>query len=344
MGIGNVGKALAVWGLACLMAGLHLQAPRNAQAADAFYDGEVLTVIVATQPGGGYDAYARLLAPHLQKHLPGSTVIVKNVPGAGHIIGANELYRSKPDGLTIGTFNKGLITAQIVGMPGVQFDLTKMTWLGTPATEPRLFVVSKKSPFKTIDDVIAGKKKVILSSAGVGSSAHTDALIIAQILDLKNLKIVSGYKGTEGEMAMMRGEVDGQIGSMDSMMPLIKNGDARAILVIGDERLKELPDVPTLYEYAPADQTPVVDLMVSQGLISRPYAGPPGIPPERVKILREAFEQAWRDPGLLADAKKMGRPIDFRSGETVAKIVKGALNQPASVVKMLKEATGMDKK
>jgi tripartite-type tricarboxylate transporter receptor subunit TctC len=336
-------RSVWVWGMLCAAALLLAPAGRT-QAADTFYDGKVVTIIVATQPGGGYDVYARMLAPYLQKYLPGSTVIVKNVPGAGHIIGANELYHSKPNGLTIGTFNKGLITAQIVGMSGIQFDLSKMTWLGTPATEPRLFVVSTKAPFKTIDDVIAGKETLILSSAGVGSSAHTDALIIARILGLTNMKLVSGYKGTEGEMAMMRGEVHGQIGSIDSMMPLIKNGDARALLVIGDERLKDFPEVPTLYERAPADMKPVVDLMVAQGLISRPYAAPPGMAPDRVKVLREAFEKAWKDPGMLADAEKMGRPIDFRDGETVAKIVEGALQQPEDVVTLLKEATGTAKK
>jgi tripartite-type tricarboxylate transporter receptor subunit TctC len=158
------------------------------------------------------------------------------------------------------------------------------------------------------------------------------------------MKIVSGYKGTEGEMAMMRGEVHGQIGSIDSMLPLIKNGDAHALLVIGDKRLKEFPDVPTLYELAPPEQKPVVDLMVAQAMISRPYAGPPGIAPDRVKILRDAFEKAWNDPGLLADAQKMGRPIDFRDGATVEAIVKGALDQPEEVVQMLKETMGTKKK
>ena len=143
---------------------------------------------------------------------------------------------------------------------------------------------------------------------------------------------------------MMRGEIHGQVGSIDSMMPLIKNGDAHAVMVIGDERLKEFPDVPTLYEYAPPEQKAVVDLMVAQGLISRPYAAPPDVSPERLKVLREAFEKAWSDPGMLADAQKMGRPVDLRNGDTVAKIVKGALNQPDEVVDMLKDTMGTAKK
>ena len=303
-----------------------------------FYDGKTITLIVATKPGGGYDTYARLLAPKMEKYLPGSTIIVKNVPGAGHIIGANEIYHAKPDGLTFGTFNKGLITAQIVGMEGIKFDLTKMSWLGSPASEPIFFMVGEKSSFKTIEDVMKGDKEIILSSAGIGSSSHTNALLVAEILGLDNLKMVTGYKGTEGEMAMMRGELDGQIGSADSMLPLVESGDGHPILVIGKKRLKDFPDVPTLYEVSDEKNKSLVDFMVSQALISRPYAATPDIPQERYEILQDAFEKAWSDPELLAEAEKIGRPIDYISGQEVSELMEGALNQPEHIVKILKEA------
>ncbi len=119
-----------------------------------FYKGKVITYIVATKPGGGYDVYGRLIGKYMQKHIPGSTVIVKNVPGAGHIIGANETYLAKPNGLTIGTFNTGLIFSQIVGMEGIRFDLAKYSWIGKASSEHRVLIVSIKSPFKTIKDII----------------------------------------------------------------------------------------------------------------------------------------------------------------------------------------------
>lgn len=305
--------------------------------AKDFYKGKDITLIVATKPGGGYDAYARLLAPMIEKYLPGSTVIVKNVPGAGHIIGANEIYNAKPDGLTFGTFNKGLITNQIVGLEGIRFDLTKMNWLGSPATEPRLFVVSKTAPFKTIEDVIKGEETLKMASAGVGSSSHTDALILAEILGIKNMKMITGYEGQEGELAMLRGEIHAMIGSVDSMLPLIESGDAIPVLVIGNKPLKEFPDAPVVYDYSKPEVKPLIDLMVSQALISRPYAAPPNIPPERFAVLYEAFEKAWNDPELIKEAEKMGRPLEFLPGPEVLEIIKGSINQPPHVVELLKQ-------
>jgi tripartite-type tricarboxylate transporter receptor subunit TctC len=309
----------------------------NVCEAKAFYEGKTIKLIVATRPGGGYDSYGRLLATTMEKYLPGSTIIVKNIPGAGHIIGTNKLYVSKPDGLTFGIFNKGLITAQLVEMQGIKCDLTKMSWLGTPATEPRVWMIGTNSPFKSLADIQNSSETCILSSAGIGSGAHTDALLITKILGLKNIKVVPGFQGTEGEMAMMRGEVHGQIGCTDSILRMTKTGDGVPILMIANKRLDAYPDVPTLYEVAPKEQKALVDLMVTQALISRPFAGPPGIPAERLKILRDAFEKSWRDPKLVADAEKMGRPIEFVGGEEVADIIKSALDQPKEVVDFLKK-------
>ena len=305
--------------------------------AKEFYEGKTIRLIVATNPGGGYDAYGRLLAAHLGKYLPGATIIVDNVPGAGHIIGCNTIYAAKPDGLTFGIFNKGLLTMQLVGMEGVKFDLSRMTWLGNPAVEPRVFVLSDKAPFRTLEDLVKNQDQTcLLSSAGLGSAAHTDAMIVLKILSLENVKVVPGYKGTEGELAMMRGEIHGQIGSMDSMMPLVDNGEAHPILVIDRQRLPEYPDVPTLYEVTPPEYQALVDLMMSQVLLGRPFAGPPNIPEDRVQILREAFEKAWSDPEVMEQARKMGRPVNYVNAREAEAAVKKALNQPPEVIDFLK--------
>lgn len=307
-----------------------------------FYKGKTVNFIVATEPGGGYDAYARLIAPILQKYLPGSTVIVKNVPGAGHIKGTNEIYSSKPDGLTFGTFNKGLIVSQLAGLEGIQFDLAKMTWLGNAAQEPRAFVVSTKSPFKTIQDAMKGEQ-VILASAGVGSASHSDGLLLAKILGLK-VKMVPGYSGQEGDLAMMRGEVHGQVGSWDSMRGMVERGEAVPLVIIGKARLKEQPNVPLLSELAPAAMKEVVALMGSQAMLSRPIAGPPGMEPTRAQTLQDAFRKALADPDLLANAQKAKLPIDFMDGPETAAVVKDAMNQPEDVIKLLKEVTAPAKK
>jgi tripartite-type tricarboxylate transporter receptor subunit TctC len=305
--------------------------------AKSFYEGQTIRLIVATSPGGGYDAFGRLLAAHLGKYLPGCTVIVDNLPGAGHIIGCNTIYAAKPDGLTFGIFNKGLITMQLVGMEGVRFDLSRMSWLGTPSVEPRVFVLSDKAPFRKLDDLKNNPAQTcLLSSAGLGSAANTDALIVLRILGLTNVKVVPGYKGTEGELAMMRGEIHGQIGTMDSMMPLVERGEAHPILVIDRRRLKAFPDVPTLHEVTPPEYQDLVELMMSQILLGRPFAGPPDIPEDRLNILREAFEKTWRDPEVMKQAEKMGRPIDFVNAEETEAAVKNALNQPPEVMEFLK--------
>src|SRR3954471_547589 len=123
--------------------------PATAQSGADFFKGKTVTYIVATAPGGGYDLYGRLVAEYMQKYLPGSTFIVKNVPGAGNLIGTNLLYASKADGLTIGTFNTGLIYAQMVGREGIRFDLTKLSWIGKSSSDPRVITINAKSPIKS---------------------------------------------------------------------------------------------------------------------------------------------------------------------------------------------------
>ena len=142
-----------------LAVGLYLATSVAAQAQGAdFYNGKTVSYIVATAPGGGYDTYGRLVAEYMQKHLPGSTFIVRNMPGAGHLIGANAVYASKPDGLTLGTFNTGLIYTQIASHKGIRFDLNNMSWIGKAATDPRVIVVASQSPIKSVADIANSKE------------------------------------------------------------------------------------------------------------------------------------------------------------------------------------------
>src|SRR4051812_22429706 len=127
--------------------------PAQAQQGADFYKGKTVTYIVATAPGGGYDTYGRLVAEYMQRYLPGSTFIVKNMPGAGHVIGANAIYASRADGLTIGTFNTGLIYNQLIGLEGVRFDLNKMSWIGKASADPRVVVIAQQSPIKSFEEL-----------------------------------------------------------------------------------------------------------------------------------------------------------------------------------------------
>lgn len=313
------------------------QQPAGGQGSELdFFNGKTVTFIVATKPGGGYDAYARLVQPYLQKYLPGSTVIVKNVPGAGHIIGANEVYAAKPDGLTIGTFNTALIYSQIVGAEGIKFDLTKFTWIAKMASDQRVLMVGSKTPYKTIEDVINSKKPVVLSSAGIASASNTDALILQDALGL-NFKLVPGYSGEEAELAIVRGEVDGTVGTFSSLKPFVDNGDGRVLLQIGGKRHPALPDVPLATELVKPEKKALVDLITAMTELGRLVAAPPDVPPARAQALIDAFRKALSDPELLAKAKQADMPIDPAFGEDVAQLVRSALNQSPENMEKLKK-------
>ncbi len=311
-----------------------------AAAADGaqFYKGKTVTYVVSTAAGGSYDTYGRLVAEYMQKYLPGSKIIVKNVPGAGHLIGANAIYGSKPDGLTIGTFNTGLIYGQLVGQEAAKFDLVKMTWIGKAASEPRVIMMSTKSPIRTFDDLKAAKEPVNFSASGVGSSSYIETKMLIDVLKLP-IKIVAGFSGTEGEMAMRRAEVFGTVGSRSTFDGFVKNGYGRYMVQIGGKDT----DVPQLSKLVndPAAKA-VVALIESQGNIARLTAGPPGIPKDRAEALRRAYKQAMEDKALQARLSKLGLPLDPAYGDDVLKQVSAAMKQSPDTVAML--ARTMDAK
>ena len=325
-------RSLLVAGL--LAAGGIAASPSLAQTGADFYKGKTVIYIVATAPGGGYDLYGRLMAEYMQKYLPGSTFVVKNVPGAGHLVGTNTLYASKPDGLTIGTLNTGLIYNQLIGLEGVKFDLTKMSWIGKAASDPRIVVVSKDSPIKSFNDLKGLKQPVNFATAGVGSAAYVETTVLLNVLNLP-IKIQSGYNGNDDQLAMRRGEIAGTIASRSSWDQFVENGYGRYIAQIGGTQ-KDLPQLSGLVSDSTAKA--FIALVESQGDLSRLTAGPPGIPEDRLAALRDAYRKAVADPELQAKAEKGGRPIEPLIGEEVAKRVKAALNQPSKTVELLKAA------
>ncbi len=318
---------------AAVAAGATLLAGAAAAADGAdYYKGKNVTYVVATAAGGGYDFYGRLVARYMQNHLPGSTFVVRNVPGAGHIIGANLLYAAKPDGETIGTFNTGLIFSQLLGRQGVRFDLAKMTWIGKAASDPRVIMAAAQTDLKTLDDLRTARAPVRFASAGVGSSAYNDTMMLSKVLGW-NMKLILGYDGTDAELAMRRGEIDASVGSQSSAELFVKNGYGRYIAQIGG---KAAPGVPLLSEIVTErNAKAVVALVGSQAEIARFTAGPPGIPADRAKTLVEAYRKAMEDSELQAQAIKADRPVDPLYGEELARKVREALDQPPEIVAMV---------
>jgi tripartite-type tricarboxylate transporter receptor subunit TctC len=306
-----------------------------ASAQDDFYNGERLTYIITTDPGGGYDTYGRLVAKYLEKHLPGSQVVVQNVPGAGHIVGTNTLFAAEPDGLTIGSFNTGLINSQLLGREGIQFDLAKMSWIGKAATDTRSLVVSKDCPYQSIEEMKSAGEPIKMAAAGVGSAAYVDTVLIAEALGL-NFEIIPGFEGNEGEMSMMRGEVCAQVGSTSSLKPFVDNGNGKFILQVGGSADS---GVPLARDIAADDRAKaIIAIIDAQSEIARLTAGPPGIPDDRLQVLRDAYTAALTDPDLLAEAKQLDIPIEPAPGDVVEERVKAALSQAPETLTLLQEA------
>jgi tripartite-type tricarboxylate transporter receptor subunit TctC len=308
--------------------------PAKAQTGADFYKGKTVTYIVSTAPGGGYDLYGRLIAEFMQKYLPGSTFVVKNLPGAGHLVGTNTIYASKPDGLTIGTFNTGLIYNQLIGLDGVKFDLNKMSWIGKAASDPRIIAVHPDLPIKTFSDLQRHKDMLNFSTSGPGSAAYVETVMLAKALKLP-AKIMTGYNGSDDQLAMRRGEIQAAIASRSSWEGFVKNGYGRFVIQIGGTQ----PDLPQLSaQVQDSTARALIALVQSQGDISRLTAGPPDIPPDRLAALRDAYRKSMEDPELQGRAEKLERPVDPAFGEDVLRMVQAALNQTPETIAILKEA------
>jgi tripartite-type tricarboxylate transporter receptor subunit TctC len=308
--------------------------------AKPFYEGKTLTLIVTTKPGGGYDFYARLVGKYMQKYLPGSTIIVKNVPGAGHVIGCNTIYHAKPDGLTFGTFNRALGLSQAVGMKGIKFDQAKMSWIGIANTELFAFIASNE--FKDIDAVMKADK-FRLTSEGIGAINYLAPKLFAYMAGLDNFSVGTGYGGSEFQLAIMRGEADGAFGSWTSWQKFVKEGNGHPVMFIGRKKPAGYENVPLIQEVVTEEKhRPTINLMIAINALGRPYAGPPGIPADRLQILREAFQKACNDPELIALAEKTSHPIDYVDGETAATFAKDILGVPPDVLAQVKKGFGME--
>ncbi|MGE5538762.1 MAG: Bug family tripartite tricarboxylate transporter substrate binding protein [Gemmatimonas sp.] len=314
-----------------------LSTTARADGAADFYKGRTVTYVAATSAGGGYDFYGRLVSRFMEKHMPGTTFIVKNVPGAGHIVGANFIYASRPDGLTIGIFNTGLIYAQLAKMQGVKFDLAKMTWIGKASSDPRVLVLSKESKFKSWDDLRASQTPIKISIGGIGSAAYSETMMVTRAFNLKT-QIIPGYTGADSEMAMRRGEIDANLGALSTYEMFVKSGYGSFALQIGGEPMPGVPQAVQLADTPEAKS--LIALVHSQADISRLTAGPPGIAADRTAYLRAAYRKALEDPELREQATKGGdRPVDPLYGEEVAERVRVALAQPPELVSFINEVT-----
>jgi tripartite-type tricarboxylate transporter receptor subunit TctC len=265
---------------------------------------------------------------------------VRNVPGAGHIIGANMIYGAKPDGLTIGTFSTGLMYAQIVDQKGLRFDLAKMSWIGKASTDPRVLVTGTNSAYKTFQDIKNSKQDVKLGASGVGGNNYNESLMVGRTFKLP-VKVIPGYTGSDNNMGVMRGEIDGFFSGFSSVEPLVKAGRAQYIMQFGND----IPDVPNALNLADNDDArAVARLLNSQSELGRLTAGPPDIPADRLAALRKAYRGVMESKDFLAEARKLEVPIVPMYGDEIRDRVVEALAQPPAVRDLLKEITSVKEK
>jgi tripartite-type tricarboxylate transporter receptor subunit TctC len=333
--------------------------PLNLERASAqttpFYKGKTITMVVASTVGGGYDLWARLAARYMVKYIPGNpSIVVQNMPGAGNIIGANYVYSvAKPDGLTLGAVNPALYFDQLVGRTEVKFDWGKFNWIGSPEKNDIVHYIRADTPFKTIDDLRGAKEPQKCGSTGTGSTGHYIPRLLEETLGIKT-QIVSGYPGAPDiELAIERGEVfcwSPLLATYFGREPYRrwhKSGYVRVMVQTGAKRDPRLKDSPTLNELMQQYKSPeparrLAKVILTAATLGRPIGAAPGVPPERVKILRDAYAKALADPELLAEAAKQSWEVDATKGEDLQALSKEVITQPKEIVERMKWVLGRE--
>jgi tripartite-type tricarboxylate transporter receptor subunit TctC len=302
--------------------------------AAPFYEGKTIRIVCGSLPGGGTDRYSRLLAKYLPKYIPGApTIIVENVPGAGSLIAAGNLYNlEKPNGLVFGIFNQALPFAQLLKAPGVRFDLTKYEWIGSVSREAVLFTVRSDLPYTSVSDLRKLKEPMPLATSGPATMTHQFPTLLQEFAGM-NFKMVTYPSGTEGLLAVERKEADGHASTLTALAPYIKRGLVRPLIRgrISAPGIENLP----IDEDLSTDKRgkTLMALRTAADQIARPYVAPPKTPADRMKILRSAFAQALSDPGFLDETHKYGMLPDYVTAEESMKILGFIFNQPEDVVR-----------
>lgn len=323
------------------------------KAQAPFYQGKTIRIVVGLPAGDLYDLWARLLATHLAKQIPGNPdIIVQNMPGAASMIAANHVYTvGKPDGLTLGMMIPSIYFDQLLGRKEVQFDYGKFTWIGSTVKGDHQMYMRSDAPYKNIEEIRKASAPPKCGSTGSGSPSYYIPKLMEEIFGAK-FAIVTGYPGGQAiELAVERGEVQCRSFTIEAFFAREpfhtwrKTGFVRNIMQTGRKRDPRLADTPTIYELMDQYQTPeqsrrLATVVLAGGSLGRPLIGTPGIPPDRVKILREAFAKTMIDPDFLAEIKKRKYELDPTSGEELEALAKEVIVQPPEVIERMRKLLG----
>jgi tripartite-type tricarboxylate transporter receptor subunit TctC len=317
--------------------------PAAAQSVADFYRGKSITFMVGSSPGGGYDAIMRLVARHIVNHIPGNPgAIVQNTPGGGSLTMTNRIVRVAPqDGTVMGLVQRGVLLAQLTKQSNVQFDVTKLNWIGSVAPEISLVVAWNTSPVKTAQDLLT--KQLIVGGTGATSDLEASARLLNATIGAK-FKIVSGYPGQgDVSLAMERGEIQG---TADWAWSEIKARHAdylegKKITLLLQNSLRkapDLPDVPLAMDFIKDDtDRQVAQLYLGLKEVARPILAAPGVPADRLAALRAAFDMLKDDPDFKADAEKAGIEVDPTPARKIEDYIKLTTAASPEVVRRLTE-------
>jgi tripartite-type tricarboxylate transporter receptor subunit TctC len=322
--------ALIVLGL------LALTRPSFAETPEEFYRGKQLRFVVGTAAGQEYDVWARMIARHIRRHIPGNpTIVVENMPGAGHVIAANYLFDvAARDGSVIGIVSRNIPDAAVLKLPGVRFDPRKFNWLGSPEVAHRVLIVSSKSGIEKAEDLF--ERELIIGAVGAGQAVTTAPILLKNILGMK-LKVVTGYHSPQDVLlAMERGEVGGVVETIATMKGKrgqhVLQGHVRLIFNMEKERVPEF-GVPSIFEFIKKDEDRQIFQSLSASMeLGRPLLTPPGVPADRVAALRKAFQATMNDPDFVKEADAAGMEITAKSGEDLEALVNAEMQIPPEII------------
>ena len=333
--------ALAGLATACLLAASGCGSGKDGLSPADYYAGSTIEFVVPYEPGGGYDLYARDIAPYLAK-CTGSDVTVINEAGAGGLLATSQTAVADPDGLRVQIVNTvGAVSAEVGGAEGLNFHLSDLSWLARVSSEPNVVVVAADSRFRTFDDMRSSPDPVKFVSTGPGSNDYVNPPLLSRIFDFP-VDVITGFSGSgEARTAYLRGDADAQVLPVNSVTSAIRSGEIRPLLTIGKTDNPLFADVPTAADLPlrTAEQGQILANLLDLAATSRTVVAPPHLDPGRLQFLRDAFECALTDPQLVESSSKQRRPVEFLPGDETARAVDALLHSDPAFQAALREIT-----
>jgi tripartite-type tricarboxylate transporter receptor subunit TctC len=314
----------------------------QAQATD-FYKGKTIELIIGYPPGGSNDVYARLVAQHMGKHIAGTpNIVARNMPGAGSFVAANQVFNLSPkDGTVLALGAPTLALDEKLGTQGVRYKTAQLNWIGRASPLVNIVMIWKTVAVKTVAD--AQKTEVTLAGTGAGSTVSIYPSVMNNVLGTK-YKLIMGYRGSnEAMLAMERGETEGHSTAWEALKTAhpdwVEHKDVAIPVQFSLNRISELPDVPTALEFAKTDeQKRILEAILAASEVGTAFFTSPGVPPERVELLRRAFDATVIDPEFIADAKKVRVSVDPLKGEDLQKLILKVSDLPPDLTEKVRTA------